>query len=77
MVDLAPAILARLGPVAPARAALTIGVTTVLAAGAVLVVAAGPGKEQALEHLLTGPEDPAWPITWLRRHPRLTLAILP
>ena len=77
LVDLAPANLARLGPVAPARAALTIGVTTVLAAGAVLVVAAGPGKEQALEHLLTGPEDPAWPITWLRRHPRLTVAILP
>jgi glucosamine-6-phosphate deaminase len=77
LVDLAPANLARLGPVAPARAALTIGVTTVLAAGAVLVVAAGPGKEQALEHLLTGPEDPAWPITWLRRHPRLTVAMLP
>jgi glucosamine-6-phosphate deaminase len=76
MVELAPANLARLGPVEPACAALTLGVTTVLAAGAILVVATGPGKEEALGHLLTGPEDPAWPVTWLRRHPRLTVATL-
>jgi glucosamine-6-phosphate deaminase len=74
VVDLVPANLARLGPVDPARSALTLGVTTVLAAGSVLLVAAGPGKEQALDHLLRGPEDPAWPVTWLRRHPRLTIA---
>ena len=74
VVDLAPANLARLGPVEPARSALTLGVSTVLGAGAVLVVAAGPGKEEALHRLLAGPEDPAWPVTWLRRHPRLTVA---
>ena len=74
VVDLAPANLSRLGPVSPARCALTLGVGTILAAGAVLVVAAGAGKAQALDHLLTGPEDPAWPVTWLRRHPRLTVA---
>jgi glucosamine-6-phosphate deaminase len=73
IVELAPANLARLGPVEPARSALTLGVATILAAGSVLVVAAGPGKEEALHHLLTGPEDPAWPVTWLRRHPRLTV----
>jgi glucosamine-6-phosphate deaminase len=76
VVDLAPANLARLGPVDPARSALTLGVTTVLAAGSVLLVAAGPGKAEALDHLLYGPEDPAWPVTWLRRHPRLTVATL-
>lgn len=75
VVDLAPANLIRLGPVEPARAALTMGVTTILAAGSVLVIAAGPGKADALDHLLNGPEDPAWPVTWLRRHPRLTVAI--
>jgi glucosamine-6-phosphate deaminase len=75
IVDLAPANLARLGPVDPARSALTVGVTTILAAGSVLLIASGPGKEQALAHLLNGPEDPAWPVTWLRRHPRLTVAI--
>jgi glucosamine-6-phosphate deaminase len=77
VVDLAPANLARLGPVGPARSALTVGVTTVLAAGSVLVIAAGPGKAEALDHLRSGPEDATWPVTWLRRHPRLTLAVGP
>jgi glucosamine-6-phosphate deaminase len=76
VVDLAPDNLARLGGVAPARSALTLGVAPVLAAGAVLVVAAGPGKEEARRRLLTGPEEAAWPVTWLRRHPRLTVAVL-
>jgi len=76
VVDLAPANLARLGSVGPSRSALTLGVTPVLAAGSVLLIAAGPGKEEALDHLLHGPEDPAWPVTWLRRHPRLTVATL-
>ena len=74
VVDLAPANLTRLGPVSPSRSALTLGVATILAAGSVLVVAAGAGKAQALDHLLTGPEDGAWPVTWLRRHPRLAVA---
>src|SRR5438445_113205 len=77
VVDLAPGNLARLGPVEPARSALTLGVTTILAAGAVLVVASGPGKAEALDRLVHGPGDPAWPVTWLRRHPRLTVAIGP
>jgi glucosamine-6-phosphate deaminase len=75
VVDLAPHNRARLGPADGGPSALTLGVSTILAAGAVLVVAAGPGKADALDHLLNGPEDPAWPITWLRRHPRLTVAI--
>jgi len=74
VVRLAPANLARLGPVEPSHSALTLGVPTVLRAGAVLVVASGPGKQDALDHLLHGPEEPAWPVTWLRRHPRLTVA---
>jgi glucosamine-6-phosphate deaminase len=77
VVALAPANLARLGEVGPSQSALTVGVTTVLAAGSVLVIASGPGKTEALGHLRHGPEDPAWPVTWLRRHPRLTLAIGP
>jgi glucosamine-6-phosphate deaminase len=76
VVDLAAANLSRLGPVSPARGALTLGVATILAAGSVLVVATGAGKAQALDHLLTGPEDPAWPVTWLRRHPRLAVATI-
>lgn len=77
VVDLHPDNLARLPGVEPARAALTMGVATFLAASAVLVVADGAGKEAALERLLNGPEDPRWPVTWLRRHPRLTIAVGP
>jgi glucosamine-6-phosphate deaminase len=77
VVDLHPANLSRLEDVEPARAALTMGVATFLAASAVLVVADGPGKGTALERLLRGPEDPAWPVTWLRRHPRLAVAVGP
>jgi glucosamine-6-phosphate deaminase len=77
VVPLAPANLYRLGAVEPSQSALTLGVTTVLAAGSVLVVASGPGKTEALDHLRNGPEEPAWPVTWLRRHPRLTVAIGP
>jgi len=77
VVRLAPANLARLGPVDPSHSALTLGVRTVLRAGAVLVVASGPGKQDALDHLLHGPEEPAWPVTWLRRHPGLTVATAP
>src|SRR5439155_3728631 len=61
VVPLAAANLARLGEVGPSQSALTLGVTTVLASGSVLVVAAGPGKAEALDHLRNGPEDPARP----------------
>lgn len=75
VVSLTPANLFRLGDVGPSDAALTLGVTSVLAAGSVLVIAFGPGKAEALEQLLHGPEDPAWPVTWLGRHRRLTVAV--
>jgi glucosamine-6-phosphate deaminase len=74
VVDLHSTNLARLGGVEPAGAALTMGIATILAASAVIVVADGPGKRRALERLLRGPEDPNWPVTWLRRHPHLTVA---
>jgi glucosamine-6-phosphate deaminase len=77
VVSLAADNLFRLGSVEPARSALTLGVTTILGAGSVLVVAFGSGKAEALDQLLRGPEDPAWPVTWLRRHPRLNVAVGP
>ena len=68
-------------PGAPAAAVATTdlrsGTWTRLGAGSVLVIASGPGKAEALEQLLRGPEDPAWPVTWLRRHPRLNVAVGP
>jgi glucosamine-6-phosphate deaminase len=77
VVPLAPANLIRLGDVGPSRAALTLGVATILAAGSVLLIASGSGKGEALARLQHGPEEPAWPVTWLRRHARLTVAIGP
>jgi glucosamine-6-phosphate deaminase len=77
VVDLHPANLARLEGVEPARAALTMGIATILGASAVIVIADGPGKGTALEQLVRGPENPDWPVTWLRRHPRLTVAVGP
>lgn len=77
VVPLSPDNLARLGPVPPSHSALTLGMTAIMSAGSVLVVAAGPGKDEALEHLQRGPEEAAWPVTWLRRHRRLTIALGP
>ncbi len=77
VVDLHPDNLARLEGVEPARAALTMGIATILAASAVIVIADGPGKRAALEHLLSGPEDADCPATWLRRHPGLTVVAGP
>ncbi len=75
VVAVSPDNLARLGAGERGPSALTLGVSTILSAGAVLVIAAGPGKAEALDRLLHGPEEPRWPVTWLRRHPRLTVAI--
>ena len=75
VVTLAPGNMARLGPSGRSPSALTLGVATILAAGSVLVIAAGPGKADALDRLLHGPEQEAWPITWLRRHRNLTVAV--
>lgn len=75
VVPLARDNLVRLGDVTPSDSALTLGVTTILAAGSILVIASGPQKQDALEHLLNGPEEAAWPVSWLRRHPRLTVAV--
>jgi glucosamine-6-phosphate deaminase len=75
VVALAPDNLFRLGDVSPSAAALTLGVTAVLAAGSILVIASGAQKQDALDHLLNGPEEASWPVSWLRRHPRLTVAV--
>lgn len=75
LVEVAPANLARLGCVAPARHALTLGIATLLGAERLLLVADGPGKERALRRVLEGPEGPDLPASWLRRHSRLEVLI--
>ncbi len=68
VVELSSDNLERLGPVTPARRALTLGVATLLRAERVILVVAGSGKRVALERVLDGPEGPDVPASWLRRH---------
>ncbi len=68
VVELSPHNLERLGPIAPARRALTLGVATLLLAERVILVVDGSGKQRALERVLDGPEGPDVPASWLRRH---------
>ena len=75
VVELSPENLERLGPVAPARRALTLGMATLLRAERVILVVAGSGKQGALERVLDGPEGPDVPASWLRRHPACRVLI--
>ena len=51
--------------------ALTIGLATILEAGAVLLLVTGASKAGSLRAALTGPETPEVPASFLRRHPAL------
>ena len=72
-VDLTAGNLARLGDVAPATGALTLGMATIAAATNVAVVAAGAGKQEAIRRLLEGPPGDDCPVSRLRDHPGLTV----
>jgi len=58
---------------APPELALTIGLPTLLAARAVLLLVGGAAKREALQRLITGAPDPAWPVTALAAHAALTV----
>jgi len=53
--------------------ALTVGLSTLLAAREVLVIVTGAEKAQALHAMLEGPAGPQSPASLLRDHPRLTV----
>jgi len=53
--------------------ALTMGLGTLRAARAVVVLATGESKATAVRALVHGPEDPQWPCSFLGRHPDLQL----
>lgn len=58
------------GGYAPERA-ITQGVSTILRAKRILLVATGAGKKEALQQLFKGIENPNWPVTYLAGHPDL------
>jgi glucosamine-6-phosphate deaminase len=76
-VELSPASLAsnlRYWPgVEVPAAALTAGMSTILAARFVLLVVRGPGKRGILRTMLEGPVGPDVPATYLREHPNALL----
>ena len=73
VVEIEPENLARLGRIAPATRALTLGVATLLRAGQLVLVADGPGKADALRRVLDGPASADLPASLLRDHPRLVV----
>ncbi len=55
--------------------ALTIGTAPLQNAKRVLVMATGERKRRAVEAMIEGPSDPAWPCSLLREHADLDLVI--
>lgn len=55
--------------------ALTIGTAPIQNAKRVLVMATGERKRRAVQVMVEGPSDPAWPCSLLREHPNLDLVI--
>ena len=55
------------------RRGLTMGVQTIRAARAILLLASGPGKEAAMAATLRGKPDKDWPVTAILDHPGLTI----
>lgn len=73
VVEIAPDNLARLGDVAPASRAITLGVGTILRAEHIALIVGGQGKDDALWRALHGPEGADSPVSWLRRHADVTV----
>lgn len=55
--------------------AVTLGLGALRASRQVLLMATGTRKQRAVRALLDGPEDPNWPATLLREHPRFDVLL--
>ncbi|HUV32808.1 MAG TPA: glucosamine-6-phosphate deaminase, partial [Devosiaceae bacterium] len=62
------------GAALPTRG-ITIGIDTVLTASAVLLVATGAAKAEAVRQLMAGEESVEWPVTALTRHPYVSVLL--
>jgi glucosamine-6-phosphate deaminase len=74
VVNLDPATIAGLGGglEAPVRA-ITMGIETIKAARSLVLLATGAAKAEALRRMRDEPVSEAWPCTFLRDHPDLTV----
>lgn len=53
--------------------AITMGLKDILSAKRIVLLASGLSKKEAIYKLVFGKEDPDWPVTYLLRHPDVTL----
>ena len=74
VVTLDPQTIATLGGGlrGPVRA-ITMGVETILSSKAILLLATGASKAEALRRMRDDPMDEAWPCTLFKDHPNLTV----
>jgi glucosamine-6-phosphate deaminase len=63
-------------PWRPLRA-ITMGLGPLRAARRLVLLATTPEKARAVRALVDGPEDPAWPASLLRGHPRFDVLLTP
>ena len=59
------------------RAALSMGMATILHARAIVLVATGPSKRPAVERMLNGPITTRLPASFLQLHPDVTVMLDP
>lgn len=55
--------------------AITMGLKDILSAKRIILLASGSAKKEAILKLCLGKEDPDWPVTYLLRHPDVTLIV--
>jgi glucosamine-6-phosphate deaminase len=55
--------------------AITMGITTILEAKRIVLLANGAGKAEAIERALTGPVSPECPASYLQLHPDVTFIL--
>ena len=55
--------------------ALSVGIATIMASEQILLVAFGAAKAQAVQKLVAGEPDPAFPVSYLASHPQLTVIV--
>jgi glucosamine-6-phosphate deaminase len=54
---------------------LTLGISTIMKSKKIILLASGEKKARAIERLIKGKEDKAWPVSFLRRHKNLTVIV--
>jgi len=57
------------------KQALTMGISTIMKAKKILLLASGKNKAEAIFHLVKGKPDEKWPVTCLKNHKNLTVII--